>query len=87
MELAEQDELISRHIKRELWMVVRSSHTPPEILARRHWWFAFLIGDLAAYRRGAAQTVSELFAYVVEHREAIMRELIDRDAETAAASN
>lgn len=86
MELAEHDKLISRHIKRELRMVLRSSQTPPEVLARRHWWFAFLIGDLAAYRRGASQTISELFAYVVEHREAIARELTDQGAEAASTS-
>lgn len=71
---AADDELISRHICHELFALLSSS-ARDDALVRRHWWFAFLIGNPQSYRNGAASTVEEVFRYVVAHRDTLRREL------------
>jgi hypothetical protein len=70
----DQDTIISRHIRRELYGLLSSDASPDEA-ARRHHFLGWLTGDPRAYSKHAAPVVAPLFRYVATHRDALRREL------------
>jgi hypothetical protein len=60
-ETSEDDALISRHIGSELLNLVMSDLQDAETAARRHWWFALLLGDAGACADGAKPVVADTY--------------------------